>query len=59
MPFRDVGEEISRLTHRGPSRGPNKGKRMTRHQAIAASLSMARRGDFGSKSVRSGRKGRS
>lgn len=32
---------------RGPSRGPQKGRRMPRKQAIAVALSMKRRGAFG------------
>lgn len=57
MPAETVGQEISALTRKGPTRGARKGKPYSRRQAIAASLSMARRGEFGKKAQRKARRG--
>ena len=41
-----VGGEISKLVHKGPSSGPQKGKKYTPKRAVAAALSMAQRKGF-------------
>ncbi len=46
MPASTVGAEISQLMKKGPSRGPQKGKKFPQRQAVAAALSMKRRGAF-------------
>lgn len=58
MPASSVGAEIKQLTRRGPSRGPRKGKKYSRRQAIAAAMNMARQGAFGEKMKRKARKHR-
>ncbi len=47
MPAENVGAEISQLMRHGPSRGPQKGRRMGQRQAVAVALDEARRGEFG------------
>lgn len=47
MPAGSIGEEISQLQRHGPATGPQKGRKYSHQQAIAAALSMARQGDFG------------
>lgn len=46
MPADSVGSEISQLMRRGPSKGPQQGRKMPQRQAVAVALSMKRRGDF-------------
>jgi hypothetical protein len=47
MPASSVGQEIKQLQSSGPSKGPQKGRRMPHKQAVAVALNMARRGSFG------------
>jgi hypothetical protein len=46
MPASSVSSEIRQLMARGPSTGPQAGKKMPQRQAIAVALSMKRRGAF-------------
>jgi hypothetical protein len=46
MPAGSVSEEISHLVRRGPDRGPEKGKPYSQKRAVAAALSMQRRGRY-------------
>jgi hypothetical protein len=52
MPADSVGDEISRLVRKGPSRGPQSGRPYGRDQAVAAALNMGRKGAFGRKAKR-------
>lgn len=58
MPAASVSDEVSHLMRHGPARGPRKGRRMSQRQAVAASLSMARRGEFGRSTQRTARRRR-
>jgi hypothetical protein len=52
MPAATVSDEIRQLMRSGPSRGAQQGRRYSQRQAVAASLNMARRGEFGPKAAR-------
>jgi hypothetical protein len=52
MPADRVGDEISQLVRRGPSRGPQKGRPYGQRQAVAAAMNMNRNGAFGRKTTR-------
>ena len=46
LPADSVGEEVSQLVRRGPSRGPEKGKPYSHKRAVGAAMAMKRAGKF-------------